>query len=146
MTKSICLFLLGLLASAQNGTYWQQQADYRMDVKMDVKTFRYSGRQELTYTNNSPDTLRRVFYHLYNNAFQPGSEMDARLQSIKDPDGRMVTRTKGADGKDVVNSRIAALKPDEIGYLNIRNFKQDGVAADAKSRLEMLVEDVRGGA
>jgi hypothetical protein len=34
-----------------------------------------------------------VYYHLFNNAFQPGSEMDA-FANVKDPDGRMVTKTK----------------------------------------------------
>ena len=100
---------------------------------MDVKTYKYKGTQKLEYTNNSPDTLRRVFYHLYNNAFQPGSEMDARIQSVKDPDGRMVTKTKGPDGKDIVKSRIAALKPDEIGYLKINNFRQDGASAQTRT-------------
>jgi hypothetical protein len=71
-----------------------------------------------------------VYYHLFNNAFQPGSEMDARLHSIKDPDGRMVNKVK-VDGKEVKVSRIEG-KPNEIGYLNITNFKQDGVAAETK--------------
>jgi hypothetical protein len=110
---------------AQNSGYWQQQADYKMDVLMNVKNYQYKGKQELVYTNNSSDTLKRVFYHLYNNAFQPGSEMDARLQNIKDPDARMINKMK--------ESRIKTLKPDEIGYLNISNFKQDGVAANAKT-------------
>ena len=116
---------------AQQSTYWQQHVDYKMEVAMDVKTYQYNGKQELVYTNNSPDTLRKVFYHLYNNAFQPGSEMDVRLQNIKDPDGRMVTKIK-VDGKDVKESRIKNLKPNEIGFLKIRNFKQDGVSASAK--------------
>ncbi|RZJ67969.1 MAG: M1 family peptidase [Flavobacterium sp.] len=133
MKKLILLALFSAIsATAQNG-YWQQQADYKMDVSMDVKTFKYKGSQTIEYTNNSPDTLKRVFYHLYNNAFQPGSEMDIRIQSIKDPDGRMVTKTKGPDGKDIVKSRIAALKPEEIGYLKINNFKQDGASASAKT-------------
>ncbi len=110
---------------AQSSSYWQQQVDYKMDVAMNVKNYQYKGKQELVYTNNSPDTLKRVFYHLYNNAFQPGSEMDARLQTIKDPDARMVNKMK--------ESRIKTLKPDEIGYLNISNFKQDGVIAIAKT-------------
>ena len=110
---------------AQNSEYWQQQVDYKMDVVMNVKNYQYKGKQELIYTNNSPDTLKRVFYHLYNNAFQPGSEMDARLQSIKDPDARMVNKMK--------ESRIKTLKSDEIGYLNISNFKQDGLIANAKT-------------
>lgn len=125
------ILLNTLTAFSQNG-YWQQQVDYKMDVSMNVKTYQYKGKQELVYTNNSPDTLRRVFYHLYPNAFQPGSEMDARIQSIADPDGRMVTKTKTADGKEIKESRIAKLKPDEIGFLKISNFKQDGISAVAK--------------
>jgi hypothetical protein len=117
---------------AQSSGYWQQHVDYKMDVTMDVKTYRYKGKQELVYTNNSSDTLKKVYYHLFNNAFQPGSEMDARLHSIKDPDGRMVTKIK-VDGKEVKESRIQNLKPNEIGYLNVTDFKQDGVAAVAKT-------------
>ncbi|MFN8274515.1 MAG: M1 family metallopeptidase [Flavobacteriaceae bacterium] len=119
------------LLQAQSNTYWQQQVDYKMNVVMDVAKYRYQGHQELVYTNHSPDTLKRVFYHLYNNAFQPGSEMDARLQAIADPDRRMVKKLK-VDGKEIKKSRIAELKPDEIGYVKISNFKQDGVAAVAK--------------
>lgn len=100
-----------------NKGYWQQRADYTMDVSIDVKSFIYHGTQKLEYTNNSPDTLSRVFYHLYFNAFQPGSEMDLRLQNIEDPDGRMVSEGK---------SRIASLKPDEIGYLRPNSLTQDG--------------------
>ena len=98
---------------------------------MDAKNYQYKGKQELIYTNNSPDTLHRVFFHLYPNAFQPGSEMDARVQSIKDPDGRMVNKIKVGD-KEVKESRISKLKPDEIGYLKISNFKQDGNSALVK--------------
>jgi hypothetical protein len=116
---------------AQNSSYWQQHVDYKMDVTMDVKTYQYKGKQELVYTNNSPDTLKKVYYHLFNNAFQPGSEMDARLQAVKDPDRRMVTKIV-VDGKETKESRIKNLKPNEIGYLRISNFKQDGVIATAK--------------
>lgn len=100
-----------------NWGYWQQRADYTMNVTMDVQSFLYHGDQKLEYTNNSPDTLNRVFYHLYFNAFQPGSEMDLRLQNIEDPDGRMAV-----DGK----SRIASLKPDEIGFIKAKTLTQDG--------------------
>src|SRR6478609_2072363 len=103
-------------ASAQAPCYWQQKVDYKMEVSMNVKNYHYIGKQELVYANNSSDTLRKVYYHLYNNAFQPGSEMDARLQTIKDPDARMVNKIK-VDGKDVRISRIKNLKPEEIGYL-----------------------------
>ncbi|MBF2708982.1 M1 family metallopeptidase [Flavobacterium soyangense] len=135
MKKNLLLSILFLSFGnlfAQSSGYWQQHVDYKMDVVMNVKNYQYNGKQELIYTNNSPDTLKRVFYHLFNNAFQPGSEMDARLQSIKDPDGRMVNKIK-VDGKEIKESRIKTLKPDEIGYLNISNFTQDGVVANTKT-------------
>lgn len=123
---------LSIVSSAQKRrAYWQQRADYRMYVTMDVSTYRYTGSQQLTYTNNSPDTLRRVFYHLYPNAFQPGSEMDARLQSVPDPDGRMVRNIKEGETTRK-ESRIKNLKPDEIGSLTVANFQQDGKSAVTK--------------
>jgi hypothetical protein len=143
MRKIILLSFLSLGLSpafAQNAPYWQQHADYKMEVSMDVKNYQYKGKQELVYTNNSPDTLRKVFYHLYPNAFQPGSEMDARLHSIKDPDARMVNKVKDAEGKEIKQSRIETLKPNEIGFLKITNFKQDGVAA--QTRLSSTILEV----
>ncbi|MBF4515152.1 M1 family metallopeptidase [Flavobacterium sp. ANB] len=136
MRKIILLSFLSFglnSAFAQSAPYWQQHADYKMEVSMDVKNYQYKGKQELVYTNNSPDTLRKVFYHLFPNAFQPGSEMDARLHFIKDPDGRMVNKIKGADGKEVKQSRIETLKPNEIGFLKISDFKQDGVTAQTRT-------------
>lgn len=141
MKKIFLLVFIGFATSkttAQSKGYWQQHVDYKMEVTMDVKTYQYKGKQELVYTNNSSDTLRRVFYHLYNNAFQPGSEMDMRLQNIKDPDGRMVNKIKVGD-KDVKESRISKLQPNEIGYLHVSNFKQDGENAVAKE-VETILE------
>ena len=135
MKKIILLSFLSFgfqTSFAQNTSYWQQHADYKMEVSMDVKNYQYKGKQELVYSNNSSDTLKKVYYHLFFNAFQPGSEMDARLHFIKDPDGRMVTKVKGADGKDIKQSRIENLKPNEIGFLKITNFKQDGTVAQTR--------------
>ncbi|WP_371393865.1 M1 family metallopeptidase [Tenacibaculum maritimum] len=94
--------------------YWQQHVDYTMDIDMDVETFRYQGKQTLIYTNNSPDVLKKVYYHLYFNAFQPNSQMDIRSRNIKDPDGR-------------VKDRISKLLPSEIGYIKVKSLKQNGI-------------------
>jgi hypothetical protein len=96
-------------------TYWQQHVDYTMDIDMDVNNYQYKGKQKLIYTNNSPDELTKVFYHLYFNAFQPGSQMDVRSLNIADPDGR-------------VGDRISKLKPNEIGYIKVNTLKQNGAA------------------
>nr|WP_236263019.1 M1 family metallopeptidase [Aggregatimonas sangjinii] len=121
-------------AVAQNTSYWQQHVDYTMEVDMDVETFQYTGTQKLVYTNNSPDQLSRVYYHLYFNAFQPGSEMNARLESIADPDGRMVTEEK--------NSRITPLTDSEIGYLHATALKQDGADVSFNEEGTVLVVDL----
>ncbi|MFC2108945.1 M1 family metallopeptidase [Bacteroidota bacterium] len=129
--KFSCLSVLVLLFSfginAQNNSYWQQHVAYKMDIDMDVKSHQYIGKQNLTYTNNSPDDLTKVFYHLYLNAFQPNSEMDIRLQTIKDPDVRM-TKNLGTKEKPIIESRISVLKPDEIGFIKVKSLLKDGVA------------------
>lgn len=129
LMKRLFAFLLTLISigvSAQNNTpYWQQHADYKMDVDVDAKNYQYKGTQKLIYTNNSPDVLNTVFYHLFFNAFQPNSEMDARLQAVPDPDRRMVNNI-GTRENPVYESRIAKLKPNEIGYLKVLSLKQNG--------------------
>ncbi len=130
-SPAVLLFFFSTVAFSQSANYWQQHVDYKMDVTINAEAYQYKGNQKLIYTNNSPDTLKRVFYHLYNNAFQPGSEMDVRSMSIADPDRRMVTKTK-VDGKETKEGRINKLKPNEIGYLNVSNFKQDGTLAVVK--------------
>ncbi|GLB52941.1 peptidase M1 [Neptunitalea chrysea] len=96
-----------------------------MEIKMDVENYQYKGEQTLVYSNNSPDALDKVFYHLYFNAFQPGSEMDIRLQNIADPDSRMVNNL-GTKDNPIYESRISKLTPEEIGYIKIKSLKQDG--------------------
>lgn len=107
-------------------TYWQQRADYKMVIDVDVKNYQYHGQQTLTYTNHSPDVLNTIYYHLYYNAFQPDSEMDSRLQTIADPDGRMVNETKDSN-KPKYESKIALLKPDETGYIKVNKLTQNGM-------------------
>jgi hypothetical protein len=109
---------------AQKACYWQQQVDYMMEIDMNVDTYQYKGKQKLTYANHSPDVLKKVYYHLYFNAFQPNSEMDIRMQHIKDPDPRMMTNT-GTSENPVLKSRISLLKPNERGFLKINSLTQN---------------------
>ncbi len=133
---TLLFFQVGLLSlTAQNQTnYWQQHVDYTMEVAMDVENYQYSGTQKLVYTNNSPESLNRVFYHLYFNAFQPGSEMDIRLQHIADPDDRMTTTEKA--------SRIASLTESEMGYLHVTALTQDGAKVTFNEEGTVLVVDL----
>lgn len=105
--------------------YWHQTADYQMDIKVNSTDFRYQATQQIHYKNNSPDTLSFVFYHLYLNAFQAGSEMDARLQTIADPDRRMVENI-GTKEEPKIQSRISQLTENQKGYIKIQSLKQNG--------------------
>ena len=86
----IHLLTLAILStlSVARAQYWQQKVDYTMEVTLDTETARYNGTQKLIYTNNSPETHHKVFYHLYYNAFQPGSEMAVRLKNAADKNRR----------------------------------------------------------
>jgi len=115
--------MLILVISYAQPDRWQQRVKYTMDVKVDVNTNRFSGTQKLEYTNNSPDTLGKLFYHLYWNAFQPGSMMDMRSQR----QGAMSGSREGApDWDQRVRDRIANLQPDEIGYQRVSDLKVNG--------------------
>jgi hypothetical protein len=114
---NIAVVFCGLEIGAQRSgasNYWQQHVDYKIEVDVNVETAQYEGKQRVVYTNNSPDRLVRVFFHLYFNAFQPGSEMDVRSRNIADPDSRVM-------------GRIEKLEKKDQGYLSVYSIKQDGV-------------------
>ncbi len=92
---------------------WQQEADYKMYIDFDHEKHRFKGSQIIIYTNNSPDTLTKLFYHLYFNAFQPESMMDLRNLQLPDADKR-------------VGDRISQLKEDEMGYQKIKSLRKNG--------------------
>lgn len=92
---------------------FQQKVDYKMVLDFDWKNHQYSGKQVLKYKNNSRDTLYKLYYHLYFNAFQPGSDMDEVSRHIKDPDKR-------------VADRIFKLKRSEYGFVKVMSLTKDG--------------------
>ena len=111
MLRLFLLLAFVQLSFSQN--YWQQHVEYFMDINMDVSDFTFSGKQKLIYTNNSPDTIKKVYYHLFFNAFRPGSQMDVRSRTIKDPDSR-------------VGNRIFELNPKDYGSLDVVSLEQNG--------------------
>ncbi len=113
LTYFLTLIATIFVQVAYGQSYWQQKVSYDMDIDFDHELHQFSGKQILSYTNNSPDELNQVFYHLYFNAFQPGSMMDIRSRTIDDPDPR-------------VGDRISKLKPEETGFQNIISLKMNG--------------------
>ena len=113
--KRILFFLIGLFVlQVGSAQYWQQAVDYTMEVTLDTETALYNGTQKLVYTNNSPETINKVFYHLYFNAFKPGSEMAVRLKNTADKNRRF-------------KISVDSLTQDQQGYLKVSGLTQDGV-------------------
>ena len=107
------IFALVLFQLSFSQDYWQQHVDYEMNINVDVSDFTYDGDQSIVYTNNSNDTINKVYYHLFFNAFKPNSQMDVRSRTIRDPDRR-------------VGSRIVALEEKDYGDISVSTLKQDG--------------------
>lgn len=101
---------------------WQQRVKYTMNVDMNVQTNILNGTQKLEYWNNSPDKLSKVYFHLYWNAFQPGSEMDVRSREL----GKILVNGR-PDWDSRVKDRISKLTPTEIGYQKIKSLKMNGI-------------------
>ena len=111
MIRTIFILIAFQLSFAQE--YWQQHVEYEMNINVDVSDFTYDGDQSIVYTNNSNDTINKVYYHLFFNAFKPNSQMDIRSRTIRDPDRR-------------VGSRIVALDENDYGDISVSSLKQDG--------------------
>ncbi len=56
--------------------YWQQDVHYRIQVELNTESRILTGKEWLKYYNNSPDTLKEVYFRLNENAYKPGSNLD----------------------------------------------------------------------
>ena len=121
----LTLLALTLFTNVGAQTYWQQEVEYTMAVNMDIDDYTYEGVQKLVYTNHSPDSLKKVFYHLYFNAFRPGSEMAIRQDNAADINTRF----------DIDLDSIPA---ESEGRLEVFNLKQDGTPVDSESSETIL--------
>ena len=132
MNKKLSLFVIAIIifvsgVSAQ-ADRWQQRIDYKINAALDVATNIVKGTEDIVYTNNSTDTLRKVYFHLYWNAFQPNSSMDLRSRELGK---NTMTNRRGDVMKDWdarVTDRIQKLTPAEIGYQRVSQILIAGKA------------------
>jgi len=111
--KNLTLLLLAVclasLASAQS--YWQQQTDYTIDVSLNEKEKTLDGFERIVYTNNSPDTLSFIWFHLWPNAYRND-------------------RTAFSDQMlENGNTSFYFSNKEQRGYINRLDFKVDGATA-----------------
>lgn len=145
-------------SGAPGHEYWQQKADYEIDVELDEAIRRISGKEKITYTNNSPDELRYLWIQLDQNmrdkdsdtystsTNEIGERMGKRqLQGIIGYDfdgGHKIQYVKDGENKDlkyIINKTMMRvdlpkpLKSGETYILNIGwyyNINDRGVLSD----------------
>ena len=140
MNKLFILLLVSIACTINliaQSDRWQQRVKYTMNIDVNANSNRFSGKQKLAYTNNSPDILSKVFYHLYFNAFQPNSSMDVRSQEL----GKTLVNGR-QDWDSRVKDRISKLKDDETGYQKIISLKMNGISQPFKYHETILEVDL----
>ncbi|MDI9338389.1 MAG: M1 family metallopeptidase [Alphaproteobacteria bacterium] len=122
-------FILGfvfltILSNAQN-CYWQQKVDYDIKVSLNAENHTLEGVENIKYSNNAPEALNKIYFHLFWNAFQPNSSMDNKSRLLEKV---LIPRRDSAtpDWDSRVKDRILQLKDSEIGKVDILKIMIDG--------------------
>jgi hypothetical protein len=103
--------------------YWQNRADYKLDVRLNEQSNEISGTVLLTYTNNSPDKLPFIWMQLDQNLFKE----DSRGQAIIPPGGsRSGARGQKFDGGYKIKSvKILSVDKGKAIEKNVEHFIED---------------------
>ena len=64
-------------------TYWQNTADYKIDVSFSPTSRIIAGTEEIIYVNNSPDTLNQIWFKLYPNFYKNGVQRDQDINTSR---------------------------------------------------------------
>ena len=99
------IFIFNFSANA----YWQQKLNYTINVELIDSKHTLKAYEKVTYVNNSPDTLKEMYFHLWPNAYQAGTPLDKQLQE---------------DG----NTKLYFGDDKYIGRLDSTQFKVNGIS------------------
>ena len=123
MKNLILLSSIILLPFLSFSQYWQQHLDYTIDVTLNEKEKTLDGFERIYYTNNSPDTLNFIWFHIWMNAYKNDkTAFSEQLLENGRTDFYFSTREKK-------------------GYINRLDFKVDGIPAkieDHPSHLDII--------
>lgn len=108
-TLLIILLLFNFLATAQG--YFQQEVNYKINVKLNDVEHSLSAYIEIEYINNSPNTLDFIYFHLWPNAYKNGETALAK-QKLENSTYRWFE------------------KEYNTGYIDSLDFKIDGKKAN----------------
>ncbi|MEM8984873.1 MAG: M1 family metallopeptidase [Pseudomonadota bacterium] len=110
--------------------YWQQKVDYDIDVALDEDARRLAGNATITYTNNSPDTLRFLWLQLDQNRF--------RSDSLAERSGAFADQSqRGVPARDWEGEEPPGISLWELRRRQFLNDTELGIEIDP-------VQDARG--
>ena len=122
-TARICLaltFFLSALFTNGQRPYFQQQADYRIDARLDDSLHQIDATASIQYRNQSPDTLQFIWFHLWPNAYK--TERTALGEQLLE------------NG----DTRFYFSSPEQKGYINRLDFRVNGVTARTEDHPEHI--------
>lgn len=126
-----------ILATYQNGTrstdgkpgknYWQNTADYKLNVNFAPDTRIISGTVDISYLNNSPDSLKQVWFKLYPNLYKKGSPRQSKISAEDIGDGLIIdsmwvnnklidNKSLNIDGTNMILSRQSVGRGQSIQF------------------------------
>jgi hypothetical protein len=114
--------------------YWQNRADYQIDVTFDPVTRILKGSETITYFNNSPDTLNQLIIHLFPNLYKKGNARDFDVEPGDESDGVIIEQMK-VNEKDIDTSSKS--KSIEYQHSNLKLLLPESLLSGDK--LEMTI-------
>lgn len=115
-------------SGAPGHEYWQQQADYKIDVTLDDDKQTLTGTATITYSNNSPDALKYIWMQMDQNRFDPKTSVDQMSRTTPSSSngttmeqfrklteeqtfdgGFKITSLKGSDGADLSHTIVGSM-------------------------------------
>ena len=118
-------------SGAPGHEYWQQRADYRIDVELDDVENRITGSETITYHNESPDRLDYIWVQVDPNLFSPAShsvktslspDLDSasfrtirRALAYENWDGGAeITAVRDSEGRDIPHTIVGTMMRVDI--------------------------------
>ena len=120
MKNLLLIFLMVALCLGDHSDYFQQHVAYDIEVTLDDSAHTLSAYEKIIYTNNSPDTLDFIWFHLWPNAYKN-------------------TETAFAKQKErFLSTSFIFSDEKERGYIDSLEFKVDGTLVEIEPHPEWI--------
>lgn len=98
--------------------YWQNKSDYKISVEVEPKSRNVKGKEVIYYQNNSPDTLKKIYFRMYQDLYKPNTSRDRSLPVKELTDGVLLSSIK-IDNKTIPEKNI--LRSETLMIIGLDN-------------------------